>query len=245
VRQRKGDAHYIEVINTPLITNQILGRSTLTYADFTQLATLFEETMAFAVPYDSPIRDGRDFIERMRKDPGSLSISISTGIGTANQIAAIQVAKAAGVDPRRMKSVSFNSAMESVLAAAGGHVSATVTTVFSILPLVDEKKLRFIALATPVRLNGRMAQVPTWRELGLDATVGAWRAIMGPPGMTAAQIAYWDDAFAKLVALPEWREDLDRNVLTATYRPSGEARKFMADEHAKYKALLTEVGLAK
>ncbi|MGE5525391.1 MAG: tripartite tricarboxylate transporter substrate binding protein [Rhodospirillaceae bacterium] len=244
-RGRKGDGHVIQVINTPLITNQLLGRSTLTYADFTQLATLFEETMAFAVPYDSRIKDGKDFIERLRKDPSSLSISISTGVGTANQIAAIQVGKAAGIDPRRMKAVSFNSAMESVLAAAGAHVDATVTTVFSILPLVDERKLRFIAVAMPKRLAGRMAQVPTWRELGIEATVGAWRAVMGPPGLTAPQIAYWDGVLSKLVATKEWRDELDRNVLTPIYRPSAEARKFMEEEHAKYKALLIEIGLAK
>jgi hypothetical protein len=35
--------------------------------------------------------------------------------------------------------------------------------------------------------------------------------------MTAAQIAYWDDVFAKTVATAEWKQELERSQLEQHY----------------------------
>lgn len=240
-----GDAHYIQIVNTPFLTNKILGRSPISHADYTAIAMLFEEAEAFAVRADSPIKTGRDLIEKLRKDPTALSISISTGVGTANQVAVVLMAKAAGIDPRKVKAVAFNSASEGVTAVAGGHVDVLVTTPFSIMPMVESGKLRFIAVATPKRLTGAMAQVPTWREQGVDSAVGAWRAVIAPRGLNDAQIAYWDGIFGKLTAQKEWHAELDKNLVSDTYMPSAKARQFFDTEEVKYRAVFTDIGLAK
>jgi putative tricarboxylic transport membrane protein len=240
-----GDAHYLQVVNTPLLTNRILGRGTISYKDYTPIAVLFDELEAFAVRTDSPIKNGHDLIERLRRDPAALSISVSTGVGTANQIAAVLMAKAAGIDPKKLKAVAFNSAAEGVTAALGGHVDVAITTAFSIMPLVETGKLRFVAIASAQRLGGALAQVPTWREQGIDSVVGAWRAVIAPRGLNASQIAYWDGIFAKLTALPEWKADVAANYLTDTYMNSSDARRFFDTEDAKYTAVLTAAGMAK
>jgi putative tricarboxylic transport membrane protein len=242
---RPGDGHYIQVVNTPFLTNRILGRSPISHSDYTAIAMLFEEAQAFAVRVDSPIKTGRDLIEQLRKDPTALSISISTGVGTANQVAVVLMAKAAGIDPRKVKAVAFNSASEGVTAVVGGHVDILVTTPFSIMPLVETGKLRFIAVATPKRLTGAMAQVPTWREQGVDSAVGAWRAVIAPRGLSDAQIAFWDGVFGKLTAQKEWHAELDKNLATDTYMPSAKARQFFDTEDVKYRAVFTDIGLAK
>lgn len=242
---RPGDAHYIQVVNTPFLTNKILGRSPISHTDYTAIAMLFEEAEAFAVHVDSPIKTGRDLIELLRKDPVALSISISTGVGTANQVAVVLMAKAAGIDPRKVKAVAFNSASEGVTAVVGRHVDVLVTTPFSIMPLVETGKLRFIAVATPKRLTGAMAQVPTWREQGIDSAVGAWRAVIAPRGLSDAQIAYWDSVFGKLTGQKEWRAELDKNLATDTYMPSTKARQFFDTEDVKYRAVFSDIGLAK
>ena len=225
------DAHYLQVVNTTLLTNRILGRSPIHHADYTAIAMLFDEAQAFAVPADSPIRNGRDLIERLRKDPASVSISISTGVGTANQLAAVLMAKAGGIDLRKLKTVAFNSASEGVTATLGSHIDVVITTPFSIMPFVKTGKLRFIAIAVPRRMGGDLAQVPTWREQGIDSVVGAWRAVIAPRGLTETQVAYWDGIFAELVRSAEWRADLQKNYLLDTYMPSGKVRQFFDSEY--------------
>lgn len=54
--QRSGDGHYLLTSTMSLMTNHILGRSKVTYTDYTPLATLFSEYMTFVVRPDSPLK---------------------------------------------------------------------------------------------------------------------------------------------------------------------------------------------
>lgn len=86
-----GDRHYLEIGATPLLTNHILGRSNLGYTDFMPIALLFNEHAAYAVRGDSAIKNGRDLVEQIRRDPGGLSIAVGTTLGNANHISLAKV----------------------------------------------------------------------------------------------------------------------------------------------------------
>lgn len=245
LNQHPGDAHYLQVIHFLLFTNYITGKSSISYANLTPIALLFNEYFGFAVRADSPIRTGKDFIERLRKDPGSVSISVSTGLGTVNHILAARVVQAAGIDAKRLRTVVFNSAAEGITALAGGHIDVSVTTLFSIQPMVEKGMLRFFAVATPQRVGGALAQVPTWREQGIDVEMGTWRSVIAPGGLAAPQIAFWDDVFSKMTKQDEWRAALEKNYLTDNYLPSAQTRKFFDAEYGKYKSILADLGMAK
>jgi len=87
--------------------------------------------------------------------------------------------------------------------------------------------------------------VPTWREQGVPADSSSWRGLMGPRGMTAAQIAYWDKVLSALVKTEEWKKDLADNFWDEGYADSKGARKRLDEEYAEYKAILTDLGAAK
>jgi tripartite-type tricarboxylate transporter receptor subunit TctC len=59
------------------------------------------------------------------------------------------------------------------------------------------------------------------------------------------QIRYWDDVFAKMVQLPEWKQDLDAKLVENTYLNSRDTRKLMAEEYTNLTAVLSDLGLAK
>jgi putative tricarboxylic transport membrane protein len=242
--QNAGDAHYIAVASTPLLSNHITGASKQHYADFTPLALLFTEYVALSVRTESPIRDAKDLIERMRKDPASLSFGVGTSIGGINHIGAALGLKAAGVDIRKMKAVVFNSSGQAATAVMGGHLDVGVSLVNVAVPQVQGGKMRVLAVTAPQRLAA-LPGVPTWKELGLDAVTMNWRMVIGPRGMTPEQIAYWDDVMKRLAESPEWKSDLRNNVQEAVYVPSGGMRKFLEGQYEQFKVVLTELGLVK
>ena len=60
--------------NTPnIVANDLNGAFGVRYTDVTPLATLADQYTAVAVRVDSPLRTGRDFVDRLRKDPASLA----------------------------------------------------------------------------------------------------------------------------------------------------------------------------
>jgi putative tricarboxylic transport membrane protein len=240
-----GDGHYIS-INTPnIIANDINARSTVRYTEVTPLATLFSEPTVIAVRADGPILTGRDFVDRLRKDPGSLAVSTPTTLGSINHMAFALVAKAAGVDVKKIKPVILGSGGEGALAVLGGHIDAHSGTPSSVLRLVETGKLRVIGILAPKRLTGAYANTPTWTEQGFPAVMDTWRGVIAPRGFTPEQIAFWEDALAKAVQTDTWKQELARNIWEANFLRSAQTRALFDADYAEYRAILTELGLRK
>ena len=243
--QHTPDPHYMMVVAQPLISNHVSGRSKLTYTDFTPLALLGVEYVCIVVRPDSPLTNARDLVERLRKDPASLSIAVGTALGNATHSSVAHALKTAGVDIRKMRAVVLNSGGESMSAVMGGHIDAAAGSISTVLPQVRAGRVRAIVLGAPKRWVGEFATVPTWKEIGIDSALDLWRGLAAPKGLSAAQVAYWDAAFARMVKDEEWRKDLDSNLMANVYKTSADTFKHWQAEYAEVKALFVEMGLAK
>ena len=56
-----------------------------------------------------------------------------------------------------------------------------------------------MAVSAPKRLGSKLADVPTWREQGVDSVYAGWRLVFGAKDLSPEQIAYWDQRLAELV----------------------------------------------
>ena len=243
--QHRGDAHYLMVNAMTLFTNHITGKTPLAYTEFTPVAVMGIEYVGASVLADSPIRNGRDLIERLRKDPSSLSIAVGTALGNATHISFALAVKAGGIDIKKLRTVVFNSGGESMTALLGGHVDVSASAPSVLLAQIKAGKVRMLAIGAPQRLTGSLANVPTWKELGVSSTFELWRGLAGPKGMTPVQIAFWDDALGKVVRTEEWKQDLARYDMEDVYRNSADTARYWKAGHDEVKAVLGELGLAK
>ncbi|MDB5809659.1 MAG: tctC6 [Betaproteobacteria bacterium] len=234
------------MINAPtMLNNQITGKSALPYTDFAALAILGIEYESVTVRADSPLKSGKELVERLRKDPSALSVSIGTSMGNAGHLAFALAMKAAGVDIRKLKTVAFNSAGDGITALLGGHIDLASTPPSAVLPHVQGGKLRVLAVTAPTRLQGELANVPTWKELGVNSTHEVWRGVIGPRGMTRAQVAFWDDVLGRLARTEAWKKDLEQSQIENVYRNSTETAKYLKAEFEESRVILSDLGLAK
>jgi putative tricarboxylic transport membrane protein len=245
LNQHAGDGHYLSIASGIIFANHLTGKTPHAYTDFTPVAMLFNEATVFAVKSDSPFRGGRELLERLRKDPTGPSFAVGSTLGSATHIAGALIVKAAGGDVRKMKAVVLNSSGDSVTAVLGGHIDVVMSPATLVLPHAQAGKMRIIAVASPQRLTGPLAGVPTWREQGVDAVIYNWRAVLGPRDMTPPQLSYWEDALARTVKSAEWQGEVAKNVWEDAFLGSREAKKFLDADHAATKAILTELGLIK
>jgi putative tricarboxylic transport membrane protein len=81
--------------------------------------------------------------------------------------------------------------------------------------------------------------------LGIDAVFFSWRGFMGPKGLTPAQVAFWDQAFARLVQADEWKKDLEKNAWAEDFMASAETRKHLDGENELLARMLADLGVAK
>jgi putative tricarboxylic transport membrane protein len=239
------DGHYLEVASTALLTSQITGASPFGFRDFAPIAILASDYLAFAVRSDSPVKTGTDLMAKLASNPTSMSIAIGTAAGGVNNVAAVLVARAAGVDAHKLKTVVFNSSAESALALLGGHVDLVVASVSEIIQFVEDKRVRVIAITAPQRLGGVLSVVPTWKEQRQEIVVDNFRPVIGAPDLGAQELAYWDRVFTETVETAEWQQDLEKNLWTNTYRPSKDALTYMESQYKELQAALSDIGLAK
>jgi putative tricarboxylic transport membrane protein len=245
LNQHAGDAHYVGVESINLLTDHITGKTPLSYADFTPLALLYTEYVAFVVKADSPIRSGRDLINALKKKPDALAMGISSTLGAANHLGIALAAKTAGIDVRKLRNVVFGSGGESTTALLGGHVDVVPTSASNVIGLLKAGQVRVVAISSGRRLGGALSAVPTWKEQGVDVVFGIKRILLGPKGLAAPQTAYWDDVLARLSETDEWKKDLEANFWESSYANSEKSRKELAAQSEELKAVLADLGLAK
>jgi putative tricarboxylic transport membrane protein len=245
LNQRAGDAHYMEITATSLLTNQITGKTSSGPKDFTPIAMLYDEYIGVAVKADSPIKTGQQLLDALRQNPESLPVGIATSAGNTNHITAALIAKSAGIDPKRLKVVVFGSGGESMTALLGGHIGMVAAPSANFIPHMQGGRMTVLGIASPRRLEGALATVPTWNEQKVKAVVANWRPVIGPKGLTAPQIAFWEGVFGKLTAGEEWKTEVERSGGVNHYMGSRELARYLDEQHVEFRAVLGDLGLAK
>ena len=245
LNQRQGDGHYLMISNINLSAGHLTGTTTFSFRDFTPLGILFHEYIALSVAADSPIKDGKDLLARLKKDPASASLGVSSVAGGANHMAAGLVYRTAGIDIKKVRTVVFDSAGKVMTAALGGHVDVAATSITAALRQVQAGKVRVLGVSAPKRLGGEMAQFPTWREVGADMEFSNYRGMIGPKNLGAAQIAYWEGVLAALDRDEAWRAHLEKTQLDRVLLNGRDTLKYQEDLDGKLRAVLGDLGLLK
>ena len=244
VAQREGDAHTLGTLSTAVLTNQILGVGKLGYRDFTPLAILMREYVAVWTRAGSPIGSAKELLARLKKDPASVSFGLSSALGNQNHIVLGMLAKAAGIDPKQLKIVVYSSGGQGMTAALGGHVDVWAGTLGGAVTR-PAGTIKVLGVSAPQRQPGEAAEMPTFREQGVDAVYSAFRGWLGPPGLTPAQRAYWDQAFATIARSDEWKKAEIKNGWGSGYLDSAATRKFLDGEYEMLRNIMVELGVTK
>lgn len=241
VSQRTGDPHFLGVMSTPMLVNPIQGSMQLTHNDVTPIAYLITEPMVAVVRADSPLKTGKDLVEALAKDPSSLSITLTS---TGHRVSIGLPMKKAGVNIKAVRMPAFKGGGETTTAVLGGHADVQITSVSTSVPHVTAGTMRVIAVSSNQRLGGVMANVPTWKELGYQSS-GSWKGLMAPRGITPAQVAFWEDVMRKTAQSPEIAQYAEKNLWLVEFKGAAETKKWLDDEAAALRVVMTELGLVK
>ena len=245
VSQHPKDPHYLGIAGVGLLSNHIIGVSPLTVADFTPIASLMNDYAVFAVSTNAAIRTAKDLAARLKGDPKSVNIGFANAFGSTRHMAAGLLMKTIGGNPRDLKTVVFKGSAEAITALLGAHLELVVVGAGNTSVHVNSGKMRVLAVAAPQRLGPPLADVPTWKEQGVDLVHGSWRGIFGPRGLTPAQVAYWENTLRRVTETAEWKTDLERNFWQEDFQTGAAFKKDIEAEYVATKALLAELGLSK
>ena len=244
VNQKKGDGHVLYVESNRIYVNRIVGTTPLTHKDVTPIGRLITEYVAWVVRADSPFKSPQDIFDKLKQNPESVPFGVGT-VPSNDQMNILRPVMASGIDPKKIKVVSFKSGGDLMIQLLGGHVPVISTGLSEAIEQVKAGKARVIAVSAPQPLPGDLAKVPTWRSLGIDVAILHWRGVFAPPGISKDVIAYWDKALGQMVKTDAWKQQLEKHGWFDAYADSATFRKDLDAEEKIYTEILTDLGMAK
>jgi putative tricarboxylic transport membrane protein len=245
VNQFRGSGETLFAVSHTFLTIKLTGQSKMDWRDLTPLGILFKEYHVTAVAADSDLKSGEDLIARMRSDPGSLSFGFFGNAGNHLHLAAAIPLQAAGVDIRKMTTVPFRSGPEALVATMGKHLDVALVSAVNPAVHVQSGKLRVLTQTSPERGAGYLADVPTWRQLGVNVDYATAQGFTGAAAMPKEAVAFWGDVLARLARDPEWQQAVERSLWAGAYMNPDQMQAYYEAEFVKLNNVLEELGLTR
>ncbi len=243
VSTKKGQADAIMIGGLVMVGSLAANNSPVGLNQVTPLARLTGEAEVIVVPAESPFKSIKDVIEAMKKDVGKVSFAGGSAGGT-DHILAGMMAKALGLDPRKVAYVAYSGGGPAQAALLGNQVSAGISGVGEFAEQIKAGKLRALAVSSANRVKD-FADVPTLKESGVDVELSNWRGVFGAPGITDAQRTDLIQLMEKMAAGSGWKNELETKGWDGILLTGDAFKKYVDDEIIRITAILTDLGLKK
>ena len=209
--------------------------------DISPICLVVSDPRLFAVRADdNRFKSAQDFIKYAKDNPEKLTIGTS-GAGTSGHLAILVMNQVAQV---KAKPVHFGGAGESRAAFLGGHIDALAQTYGEVLGMLKDGKVKIIAVATEERMK-ELADVPTFKEIGINLVISSNRGFAAPKGTPKEIIEKLDEAFRKASADPDYLEQMAKMGLPVKYLGPAEFGKLIQEEYETYSGVTKELGISK
>lgn len=239
---RKGQGDTLMVAGMVMVGALAANKSPVKLADTIPIARLTGESIVVVVPAQSPHKTMKDLVEALKADPGKVSWAGGSAGGT-DHILAGMIAKAVGVDPKKVSYVAYAGGGPAQAALLGNQVTAGVSGYGEFAEQIKAGKLRAIAISSEQREPG--IDVPTLKEQGIDVALFNWRGVFGAPGINADQTKALIELVEKMANGPTWKAELEKKGWTGILLTGDAFRKYLGEETERITAILTDLGLIK
>jgi tripartite-type tricarboxylate transporter receptor subunit TctC len=154
-------------------------------SSFAPIALVAETPQVLVINPQLPFKTVAELVAYAKANPGKLNYSTG-GVGTLPHLNAELFKSVSGTN---ILHVPYKGGGPSLTAVVAGEVQMTFDTVSTSLQLIQDGKLRALAIVGPKRAP-ELPDVPAMPEIGFPAvTSGAWTALLAPHDTPPAIIA--------------------------------------------------------
>jgi len=220
----------------PIAMNKLIYKG-LNYdseRDFEPVILVAKSPLIIAVRADMPAKTLPELIAFAKQNPGKVTVG-HPGNGTLGHITSVFAQQFAGVE---MTNVPYRGSAPLMTDLTAGQVDVAMDFMPTYVPLVNDKKIRALAVTTTKRAT-QLPDVPTAQEAGLkgfEAT--AWYAVVAPTG-TPRDIVLKVNKFVNgFIASDEGKNVLEKNALQSVGGSPEDLKAFIGSEITKWKPVI-------
>ena len=231
----RGNPGALLITGLVMVSGVITNHSPVSLAGTTPIARLTGEYEIIVVPAASPYRALGDLVAAFRNDPGSISWGGGSAGGTDDLLVRL-LAEQVGLPASSVNYIAFSGGGAALAAVLGGQVSAAVSGYQEFAGPVAAGQLRILAVSAPSTVAN--IDAPTLRDSGIALDLANWRAVVAPPGLSAAEEATLSARITTMATSSQWRAILEKNGWDDQFLAGQPFRQFLLSEQSRIESVL-------
>ena len=208
--------------------------------DLTPVALLSKSPFFLVVSAASPVKSVADLIALARAKPDSLNYG-SGGPGSMHHLSTELLLTLTGT---RMTHVPYKATPPALNDLLAGHIQVIFGDTTSLLPLIQQGKIRALAVST-VERSEALPEVPTVAEAGVPGFESAsWQMVVAPGATPPGIVALLNREVHAIFSDKAVRDELvRRGVGPRITGPPVELKKFVSDEITRWGEIVRRAGV--
>ncbi len=200
--------------------------------DFTFIGMVLQAPHGLFISGKSPLTL-KEILEQSKNKEFSYG---STGLGGASHVGMELLKKISGINALH---VPYRSAGPAITDMLGGRIDMLYTSAPAFRPQVEDGVLKLLAI-TGEKRNPAMPNIPTFKELGIDAELINWFGVIGPAKLPKDIETKLINTVNAVLKDSDFRKSIENDGgVVPEY--SGEAfKKFVMEDIDRYKDVLPE-----
>jgi tripartite-type tricarboxylate transporter receptor subunit TctC len=247
VKGDKGNPHKIVITLSNLFTTPLSTAVPFNWRDMTPVSMLALDQFVLWVNAESPYTTPKAFFDALKAGPDRSLKMGGTGSKQEDQIITAMLDKAAG---RKMTYIPYGGGGQVATQLVGKHVDATVNNPIEAESHWRAGKLRALCVfdSKPLPYKDKVTDKQSWGELptcqsaGIPVEYVMLRGIFMPPGVSEAQVKFYVDLFAKVRALPEWKDFMAKGAFNQTTMSGQAYFDWLGKAEQQHRVLMREAG---
>jgi tripartite-type tricarboxylate transporter receptor subunit TctC len=235
------DGYTIGISGVEIILQSLNGQTKYNYPTALEpLAQVTSSPYVMAVQAEQPWQNVDDLVRYARQHPRQLKFG-NAGVGSLPHVLSEMLAHAADIT---VEPVPFRGGSETVAALLGGHIQALFANPVTIKEHLKAGTLRALAVTSEQRLADPVfADVPTFKEQGLDIVFYNWLGVAAPKEMPIEVRTKLSDGLKAIIVDPEFKNTLENIGLQVEYLNPQEFQTRWLIDRQKLSKALQETGI--
>lgn len=237
----KPDGYTIGLATSSITLNAHSGiKDALNNSSFAPIAMFMTSPGCIAVSTKSQFKTLKDFLDYSKANPGKVKLA-DNGATSIWRLFNMKVAEASGT---KFAFVPYDGSADIIAALMGGHIDSASQSSASLSNNVKSGDLRFLAVASDER-SPFFPDVPTFKEQGIDFTLGLWTGLLAPKGTDPAIVQKLTDSLKKALDSSVLKDFLNNSGQTTAYMNPKDFAAFLDQFDVMIGKLAKEAGLEK